>query len=177
MGRLSVFVTNLGKYLEGCGCHYGQWLQLPCSADKLQEALEAIGINDQYEEYFITDSQSRIPNITINQYASLGELNELAAKIEELADFDYEKLSAVMEWECSLTVAGMIEIIDNLDSYTLLPDVDDDAALGEYFSTELGVFDAIPETLRYYIDTEKYGRDLRLSLDMCYTSYGTIIRD
>ena len=177
MGRLSVFVTNLGKYLEGCGCRYGQWLQLPCSADNLQEALEAIGINDQYEEYFITDSQSRIPNITINQHASLGELNELAARIEELADFDYEKLAAVLEWESSMTVAEMIEIIDNLDSYTLLPGVDDDAALGEYFSTELGVFDGIPENLRYYIDTERYGRDVRLELDMCYTSYGTIIRD
>ena len=59
----------------------------------------------------------------------------------------------------------------------MLPGVDDDDALGEYFSTELGAFDAIPENLRYYIDTEKYGRDLRLSLDMCYTSYGTIIRD
>ena len=139
--------------------------------------MESIGINDQYEEYFITDSQSRIPNITINQYASISELNELAAKIEALADFDYEKLSAGMEWESSLTVAGMIDIIDNLDSYTLLPGVDDDAALGEYFSMELGVFDAIPEVFRYYIDTEKYGRDLRLSMDMCYCSYGTIIRD
>lgn len=177
MGRLAVYITNLGKYLEGYGCRYGQWLQLPCSQDKLREAMESIGINDQYEEYFITDSQSRIPNITINQYVSISELNELAAKIEALADFDYEKLSAVMEWESSLTVAGIIDIIDNLDSYTLLPDVNDDATLGEYFSTELGVFDAIPEAFRYYIDTEKYGRDLRLSMDMCYCSYGTIIRD
>ena len=68
-------------------------------------------------------------------------------------------------------------IIGNLDSYSLRPDVTDDATLGEYFSTELGVFDAILEALRYYIDTEKYGRDLRLSMDMCYCSYGTIIRD
>ena len=177
MERLAVYITNLGKYLEGYGCHYGQWLQLPCSEDKLQEALQAIGINALYEEFFITDIESTIPNITINQYANISELNELAIKIEELADFDYDKLSAVMEWESSLTVAGIIDIIDNLDSYTLLPDVDDDAALGEYFSTELGVFDGIPDALRYYIDTERYGRDLRLSLDMCYTSYGTIIRD
>ena len=130
-----------------------------------------------YEEFFITDIESTIPNITINQYASISELNELAAKIEALADFDYEKLSAVMEWESSLTVAGIIDIIDNLDNYTLLPGIDDDAALGEYFITELGVFDAVHESLRYYIDTVRYGRDLRLSMDMCYTSYGIIIRD
>ena len=83
----------------------------------------------------------------------------------------------MIESESTLTVAGIIDIIDNLDGYTLLPDVDDDSALGEYFSTELGAFDAIPESLRYYIDTEKYGRDLRPSMDMCYCSYGTIIRD
>lgn len=177
MGRLAIYIVNLGKYLEGDGCRYGQWLQLPYSKDNLQDALKKIGINDQYEEFFITDTECEIPNITINQYASISELNELAAKIEALADFDYEKLSAVMEWESSLTVAGIIDIIDNLDNYTLLPGIDDDAALGEYFITELGVFDAVHESLRYYIDTERYGRDLRLSMDMCYTSYGTIIRD
>ncbi len=153
MGRLAVYIANLGKYLEGCGCRYGQWLQLPCSADKLHEVLEAIGINDQYEEYFITDSESRIPNITINQYASLSELNELAAKIEELADFDYEKLAAVLEWESSLTVAGMIEIIDNLDSYTVY---------GE--SQELKVFEnrCVLETYGNFDDEEMEKRYAKL---------------
>lgn len=175
MGRLSIYITNLGKYAEGY--LIGQWLLLPCPEDKLQEALTAIGINDEYEEYFITDSESEIPNIHIDQYASLSELNKLAAKIEELADYDYDKLTAVLEWESALTVTGIIDIIDNLDSYDLLSDISDDAALGEYFATELGVFDAIPVNLRYYLDTERYGRDLRLELDMCYTSYGAVMRN
>lgn len=136
-----------------------------------------IGIGDGHEEYFITDSETDILDISIDEYASLIDLNELAAKIEELADFDYTKLAAVLEWESPLAVAGVIEIIENLDSYDLLPDVEDDKALGEYFGLECGVFDAVPEHLRCYIDYEHYGRDIRMEMDMCFTSYGAVIRN
>ena len=174
MGRMSIYLTNLGKYVEGC--LIGQWVQLPIPQERLQEVLTQIGIGDGHEEYFITDSETDILDISIDEYASIDELNELAAKIEALADFDYTKLAAVLEWESPLAVAGAIEIIENLDSYDLLPDVEDDEALGEYFGVECGVFEAILEHLRYYIDYGHYGRDIRLESDMCYTSYGAVIR-
>lgn len=175
MGRMSIYLTNLGKYVEGC--LIGQWVQLPIPQERLQEVLTQIGIGDGHEEYFITDSETDILDISIDEYASIDELNELAAKIEELADSDYTRLAAVLEWESPLAVAGVIEIIENLDSYDLLPDVEDDEALGEYFGVECGAFDTIPEQLRYYIDYEHYGRDIRLELDMCFTSYGAVIRN
>lgn len=175
MGRMSIYLTNLGKYVEGC--LIGQWVRLPIPQERLQEVLTQIGIGDGHEEYFITDSETDILDISIDEYASIDELNELAAKIEALADFDYTKLAAVLEWESPLAVAGVIEIIENLDSYDLLPDVEDDEALGEYFGVECGAFDTIPEQLRYYIDYEHYGRDIRLELDMCLTSYGAVIRN
>ena len=173
MGRMSIYLTNLGKYVEGC--LIGQWVQLPIPQDHLQAILNSIG--QAYEEYFITDSKTDILDISIDEYTSLSELNELAAKIEELADFDYTKLAAVLEWESPQTVADTIDIIENLDSYDLLPDVEDDEALGEYFGVECGVFDAIPEHLRYYIDYKRYGRDIRLEQEMCFTSYGAVIRN
>ena len=175
MGRMSIYLTNLGEYVEGC--LIGQWVQLPIPQERLQEVLTQIGIGDGHKEYFITDSETDILDISIDEYASIDELNELAAKIEELADFDYTKLAAVLEWESPLAVAGVIEIIENLDSYDLLPDVEDDEALGEYFGVECGVFDVIPEHLRYYIDYKRYGRDIRLELDMCFTSYGAVVRN
>lgn len=175
MGRMSIYLTNLGKYVQGC--LIGQWVQLPIPESKLQEVLHQIGISEGYEEYFITDSETDILDITVDEYASLSELNELAAKIEELADFDYTKLAAVLEWESPQTVADTIDIIENLDRYDLLPDVEDDEGLGEYFGVECGVFDVVPEHLRYYIDYERYGRDIRMEMDMCFTSYGAVIRD
>ena len=175
MGRMSIYLTNLGEYVEGC--LIGQWVQLPIPQDHLQAILNSIGIGQACKEYFITDSETDILDISIDEYASLSDLNKLAAKIEELADFDYTKLAAVLEWESPQTVADTIDIIETLGSYDLLPDIEDDEALGEHFGVECGVFDVIPEHLRYYIDYKRYGRDIRLEADLCYTLYGTVIRN
>ena len=43
-------------------------------------------------------------------------------------------------------------------------------ALAEEFLDETGTLEQIPESLRYYFDYEAYGRDLRLSGDMCEES-------
>lgn len=173
MGRICVYLTNLGKYVEGC--LMGEWVQLPVPDDKLQEVLDRIGINDEYEEYFITDSESELSNMEISQYASLSSLNELAERIEELADYDYEKLAAILEWESHLSVTEILDIIEDLDSFDLLTEVEDDEGLGYYFSEVCSTFDTVPDNLRCYIDMERFGRDLRLELNCCYTSYGAII--
>ena len=77
MGRMSIYLTNLGKYVEGC--LIGQWVQLPIPQERLQEVLTQIGIGDGHEEYFITDSETDILDISIDEYASLSDLNKLAA--------------------------------------------------------------------------------------------------
>ena len=46
---LKVFVTNLGKYNEGE--LIGEWVSLPVDESELEEVLERIGINEEYEEY------------------------------------------------------------------------------------------------------------------------------
>ena len=55
---INIFVTNLGKYTEG---HLiGEWLSLPCETEEIEEIMKKIGINERYEEYFITDYESDI---------------------------------------------------------------------------------------------------------------------
>ena len=51
---MSIYLTNLGKYNEGY--LIGKWVKLPVAADKLDEVLEEIGINEEYEEYCKTKS-------------------------------------------------------------------------------------------------------------------------
>ena len=90
MGRIKIFLTNLGKYNEGC--LMGEWVKLPVPKDKLEAVLRRIGINERYGNgYFITDYESLFPNLYISEYASIGELNEFAERVEELADYDYDK--------------------------------------------------------------------------------------
>ena len=70
--RPRVFVTNLGKYIEGE--LVGKWIDLPCSEVDFIGHLKDIEIDGEiYEEYFITDTEY-LPR-TISQYSSLPSLN------------------------------------------------------------------------------------------------------
>lgn len=173
MGRIKIFLTNLGKYNEGC--LMGEWVKLPVPEDKLEMVLKRIGINSEYEEFFISDYESLFSNLHISEFSSIAELNELAERIDELEDFDYDKLGAVLESESSMSIAEMLEIIDELDSFELLEDVFDDSALGEYYADCGCIFAGVPDHIQRYFDFESYGRDIRLELNCCITSYGVVI--
>lgn len=172
-GRISIYLTNLGKYNQGY--LIGEWVKLPVPKDKLDDVLCRIGINQEYEEYFISDYESLFSNLHISEYASIAELNELAKKIDELADCDFDKLGAVLESESCMTVAEILKIIDELDNFDLLTEVENDEALGEYYAEVCCIFHGIPDSIQRYFDFEAYGRDIRLETNMCFTSYGAVI--
>ena len=171
--RIRIFVTNLSQFVAGC--LVGEYVELPIPWDKFQEVLNRIGIDEQHEEYFISDYDSLFSNLHISEFSSIAELNELAERIEELADFDYDKLGAVLESESSMTIAGILEIIDELDSFDLLDGIDTDYAIGEYFAEVGDLLHGIPDHIQRYFDFECYGRDIRLELNTCLTSYGLVI--
>ena len=52
---ISIYLTNLGKYNEGE--LVGEWVELPVD-DNFEQAFQDIGINDEYEEWFITDYET-----------------------------------------------------------------------------------------------------------------------
>ena len=171
---MKIFVTNLGRYNEGY--LVGKWVKLPVSEDKLNEVLKEIGINEYYEEYFITDCENYIIglNDVISEYSSVQALNSLAQRLEELSDDESNKLGAVLEYEACTSVDEVIVILDKLDEFDLIEGVSDDEKLGYYYAEECGSID-IPEHLRSYFDYEAYGRDIRLESSCLYTSYGFLL--
>lgn len=173
MDNIKIFLTNLGKYNEGY--LMGEWVKLPIPAEKLDEVLERIGIDGEYEEYFITDFEAPFANLDISEYASVAELNEFAQRLDEVEVWDFDKLCAVLEMESPTGIAGILDIIDHLDDFDLLVGVEDDQALGEYFADELGTLSAVPEHLWSYFDYESYGRDIWLESTGCFTSYGFVM--
>lgn len=173
MGNMSIYITNLGKYNEGY--LVGEWVRLPVPADKLAEVLERIGIDGHYQEYFITDFEASLANLNISEFASIEKLNDFAARLDELEEWDSEKLCAVLEMESPTGIAEIVDIIEHLDDFDLLAEVEDDEELGRYYGDECGTFQAVPEHLRGYIDLEAYGRDIRLGCTGCFTSYGFVV--
>ena len=173
MDSIKIFLTNLGRYNEGC--LMGEWVKLPVPGDKLDEVLGRIGINGEYEEYFITDFEAPFANLNISEYANIKELNDFARRLDEVEEWDKDKLCAVLEMESPTGIAGVLDIIDHLDEFDLLAEVENDEELGEYFADELGTLSAVPEHLRSYFDYEAYGRDIRLESTGCFTSYGYVM--
>ena len=171
---MKIFITNLGRYNEGY--LVGKWVKLPVCEDVLDKVLKEIGIDEYYEEYFITDYENEIIGIgdVISEYSSVQALNELAQRLEELSDDEADKLGAVLEYEACRSVSEVLELLDKLDEFDLLTDVTDDEELGYYYAEEYRCID-IPEHIQPYFDYEKFGRDVRLQSSCLYTSYGFLL--
>ena len=60
---LKIFLTNLGKYNEGE--LLGEWLELPATKEEIKKSCDRIGINERYEEWFITDFETDINSLSI----------------------------------------------------------------------------------------------------------------
>lgn len=173
MIEVKVFLTNLGKYVEGK--LIGEWVTLPVTDEELTEVLARIGINSEYEEHFISDYEVPFDNLNISEYASIEELNDFADQLDELNSWDEDKLSAILEYESVSSITDIMDIIEHLDDFELFTEVNDDRELGWYFAEMLGVIDEIPARLQNYFDFRAYGRDIRLESAGGFTSYGFVM--
>jgi len=169
---MRIFLANLGKYNEGQ--LVGQWLDLPCTNEKLMTALQEIGIDwVQYEEYFITEYEfmSKDSNIRleIGEYESLSMLNEVAKLIEKLEDHELQVLKAIIEAK-SPDVSDLQDIIGRLAEYTLCTDVHTEEDLGRYIIGNRGY--TIDTHLAEYLNYEELGRDEAINSGGDFTSLG-----
>lgn len=152
---MNIYVANLGKYNEGI--LKGEWLTLPVSEEELNQFLtEKVGINAEYEEWAIHDYECDY--IKISEYENIFKLNEIAEKVENLADYEKETFKALIECETS-DVEEALEILEN-GNFIVYNDIDTVYDLGYAVAEETGILSQIPENLQSYFDFEKFGRDL-----------------
>ena len=172
------FITNLGEYTEGR--FNGKWVGFPLTAEEMQHVLESIDIGKErdgvvYEEYFITDFEDHVGAQSIGniagEYSSLNELNYLAKQIDELDEGDLSVFMAVMEVDSFSSIKDLINLTNNLDNYSLQPDIEDEFDLGKAVAENY----EIPDGLEYYIIYEELGRDTNLNEPGGFTPYGYLI--
>ena len=148
---LNIFITNLGKYNEGE--LIGEWVELPVTDEELEAVYERIGINEQYEEVFITDYETDLEGLKIGEYDNIEELNELIKELDELDEYDLEKVEAILEAYSS----DIKSAIENIDNYTYYSGMSlDDLAY------ELVEEMNLPEFAERYFDYDAFARDLEL---------------
>lgn len=151
---LKIFVTNLGKYVEGE--LVGEWLDLPATEDEIDELMERIGIGEEYEEVFITDFESDL-NIKVGEYDNIEALNEMAEEIENLDEWELETLEALLTY-----FNDVDEALEKIENVRIWEGCDNMTEVAEQYAEETGLLDDVPEDLKPYFDYELYGRDLEI---------------
>jgi antirestriction protein len=182
--NIRVYIANLGKYNEGF--LVGQWIDLPCTEEELQQLYVNIGVGFYrhgeyihglevdgvvYEEYAIHDYESNIEGISIGEYENLEALNRLADSLNDLDESELQKLQAGINcfgYEPS-------DIADRLDDFILYSDIHTEYDLGYYWIEESGCYDTSKMgILSHYIDYKAFGRDIALESNGGFTDWGFI---
>ena len=160
----------------------GEWVKFPTTAEDLQQVFERIGIGSEddfgnpHEEWFITDYDCYVDGLydKLGEYVSLDELNYLASKLNEMNQSEYEQFQAAVDMgDHTDSLQDLINLTDNLDCYSVYPDITDYDDLGRYYLEDLSTMN-IPEWLDNYIDYEAYGRDIAYDEDGQLTDYGYV---
>ena len=167
---INIFITNLGKYNEGE--LIGEWVTLPISEEELKKVCERIGINEDYEEYFITDYECDF--MKIGEYESISSLNEIAEKISEV-DEKEKKVAKALLSECSYTIDEAIEKVNNGD-YIIYYDCNDITDVAYQVVEECGYLNDVPDTVTRYFDYESFGRDLGIEGTFIFTDDNEAIK-
>ena len=148
-------MTNLGKYNEGQLVY--ERVAFPTDTETVQAALKKIGIDGiRYEEIFIADYDGDMPQLYehLGEYESINELNHLACLLSELSQDELAVFEAVMDsGEYTGSVKDLINLSQNLDSYSFYSDVHTEEDLGRMYLQELEAV-PVPEHLIDYIDYE-----------------------
>lgn len=153
---MKIYLTNLGKYNEGE--LVGEWVELPVSEEELSEVFDRIGINEEYEEYFIADYECDF--YEVEEYENLDTLNEIAERIEELDEVGSKVVKALMS-ELGYTLDEALDKVNNGD-YRIYYDCEDMADVAYQVVDECGYLNNVPDNVARYFDYESFGRDLDL---------------
>ena len=175
---ITAYITNAGKYGEGF--LYSQPLKLPATQESLQNCLKQIKLDGKhYEEYFISEYESDISGLAqcLPEFADIDELNFLAALIDDLDDSEKEVfMAAIQAEEYTGSIAELINLVQNLDCYSIYPEIQEQEELGRYYIDELESL-TIPDNLYNYFDFEAYGRDMCINENGEFTKWGYIFNN
>ena len=158
------FISNPALY--SAGHLVGETLHFPTNTEEVQSLLKRIGVDGvRCQEYFIISFDSDILGLYdyLGEYENIDELNHLAHLLSELDQGELETLEAVLnKGDHTSSVADIINLVHNLDCYSLHPGVTDDETLGRIYVEDMELLD-VPDNVLPYFDFEAYGRDMRIN--------------
>lgn len=179
MAAFSICIQNLGMYNEGTLLF--KWLELPCSDDEINEALDYIKVchddvmyygecGNPYEELMIADWECDFDGL-VGEWSNIWELNEIAEQIDDLTSHERDMLEALMDRY------KLEEALEKLDDCYYWQDCDTLTDLAYAVVEAYGYLDEASDVIRDFFDYEAYGRHLDMVGEFipCGTGYLEVI--
>ena len=163
MCEMKAYITNLGKYNEGC--LVGKWIDFPIDDDDFESELESIGVkeNTMYEEWFVTDYDCSLFDMydAFGEYPNIDDINEVAEALED----NESEFTALMEVYSYTDALRYLES----DNYTFYEGMTLEDVAYEIVEECYN----LPEIAQRYFDYKAFARDLGYD-GYCETSTGVI---
>lgn len=147
--NISIYVADLGAYVSGS--LKGKWVSLPLAEEDLED------LYNMAEELAIHDYECDF--MSISEYASIRELNDLALELEELDSIELEAFECYLK-EVEEDVTKALNIIRSND-YTIYFNCDTMQDVAMEYIDMIGGVDQVANK-QYYFDAEAFGRDLEI---------------
>lgn len=126
---------------------------LPISLEIIK-ACFGLDETDDYDNLVIVESSVSF----IDEKDLLSDVIEFAELVE---DVDEHLVYACHEF-FGYDVKEFLFYVDSFDDMYLIPDIDNNRELGQYFADEIGIQNLSREQLEMYFDYEAYGRDINI---------------
>ncbi|MGN0390795.1 MAG: LPD11 domain-containing protein [Wujia sp.] len=166
---IEVYVTNLYDYTTGK--MNGTWVKLPCSQEEVKRVFHQIGINQEHNEFLISDYNTPFDNMTkaFGEYENLDDLNYLAVRMNQMDNDEWTKFSEIINSAIAdgTTAGEYINLSMNLDVFELIP-AENEYALGEYLCQGIELPEVAGIHLSMYIDYEQIGKDAAINFNLGY---------
>lgn len=161
---LKVYITDLAAYNNGY--LIGQWVTLPCDANKLNHIIDGIlseGAaacdSEEHEECFITDFEwDDYEFMSIGEYSSVYQLNEQLEPLEFKSDYELKAISFLLS---EGIVSDMDEAIEKADDVVIYQNQSMEDIAYDLLQDCYGV-DKLPSIISNHIDYESIGRELEM---------------
>jgi antirestriction protein len=158
MEQIKIYVGTYGKYNNGS--IEGSWIDVTeLDKDEFYQKCKELHKDEQDPEFHFQDWEAiGLLEDFISEGGIDSEFWDIKEQLQNLDDSEVEALNAYIKAGFDFDISEFRDrFFCHIDDYNV------NRAFGDYMLEEMGEMEQIPQHLRYYIDSELYGRDLLIN--------------
>lgn len=163
------YITNLRRYNEGQ--LVGKWIDFPITEEELEEVFNEIGINEDYEEYFITDWETDWEldiSKEFGEYPNIFEVSDITEELEAIEDYgNLDWLYAYIE--CS--GVSLFDAVKEFEDNSIFYGHDAYEVVEQFLSEYFGIEDRAVTSILNYMNYDDFAN---YELNLYQSDYGYI---